>query len=260
MKGILFASFGTTHDDARTKAIDAVAEAVAGSLDCSAVYQAYTSGMIRRALAKRGIEISDVSSALKAMSEAGVDEALVSVGHVLPGEEYYKVRDSIDECSGLFSQIALARPLISGSEDLSEISDILSKRYPAVDGTAYILMGHGTPTFANVVYAALDYHFGAIGRHDIAVATVEAYPMLEEAMGKIRPLRAKHVTLAPLMLVAGDHAVNDMAGDDPESWASILRADGLEVSCNLVGMGEIPGIRGIYIDHAKKAAATIGWE
>lgn len=259
MKGVLFASFGTTHDDARERAIDAAADAVARRFADATLHQAYTSGMIRRTLSKRGVEIPDVESALRSMADSGATEVLVSVGHVLPGEEYDKVRAAVDMCCGLFSSIELATPLVSGSDDLDEIASVMSKRYPKKDSSAVILMGHGTPTFANIVYAALGYHLANMGRSDIAVATVEGYPTLDEAMAQIAKTGAKSVTLAPLMLVAGDHAVNDMAGDDEDSWANILHRNGYNVECDLTGMGEIEGIRSMYVAHAETAATRLGW-
>ena len=253
MRGVLFASFGSTHESARTRALDAVAARLGLEFPDAKVWQAYTSGMIRRALAKRGIEVPGVAEALAAMADAGVTEALVCAGHLLPGEEYDKLAREAAKVAGRFERIFVSTPLIAGTDDLIRVADIVSARFPAEEGRAVILMGHGTPTFANLVYPALDSVLSARGRTDMCVACVEAYPTLDDVLPRVKASGAARATLFPLMLVAGDHAKNDMAGDEPDSWASILRAEGLSVECDLTGLGEIPAVRDLYAAHAHNA-------
>ncbi len=259
MRGILFASFGSTHESARKNALDALALDLKDRFGLDQVFQAYTSGMIRRALSKRGIEILDVEGALRDMASKGIDEVLVSVGHVLPGEEYDKVIAAVDACRSLFTKIELAKPLMNGSSDIADLALMLEERFAKTDDHAVLFMGHGTEQFANVAYAALDYQLSLHERPDMIIATVEAFPSLDEAMLGLKKLGANHVTLAPLMLVAGEHAKNDMAGDDEDSWANVLKRAGYEVKCDITGLGEIPQVRELYISHAKKAANLLGW-
>ncbi len=254
MRGVLFASFGCTHESARTLAIDAVAKRIGADFNDSQVWQAYTSTMIRRALKKRGVVVLGVAEALEEMADAGVTDAIVCSGHLLPGEEYDKLMREASSVSGRFNSLKVSTPLISGTDDLLTIAHIISERFPARDDRAIVLMGHGTRTFANIVYPALDSILSSIGRSDICVATVEAYPEFDDIMPRIESMGVKCVTLFPLMLVAGDHAKNDMAGEEPSSWASILRAKSFEVECDLTGMGEIPAIADLYAAHAHKAS------
>lgn len=249
MRGILFASFGTTHLAAREGQIDAVAVYIQERFPDSPVYQAYTSNMVMDALKRRGIDVPNVSQALTRMADEGISEVILQPSHILPGWEYNKVNAQAEERRGLFRQIHIGQPLLASTEDLHLMADILCKRYPARVKTAVVFMGHGTDQFANMVYAAMDYRFKEVGRSDIYVGTVEAHPTLESVMQGLARGEYDHVLLAPLMLVAGDHAVNDMAGDEPDSWASRLRAAGYEVSCDLTGLGEIPDVKQIYVEH-----------
>ena len=117
-----------------------------------------------------------------------------------------------------------------------------------------VLMGHGTTHFANSIYAALDYTFKDKGYKNIFLGTVEAYPSMESLMRMVKEYAPSKVVLAPFMIVAGDHAKNDMAGDDPESWYSQFKAEGFQVEPVIKGLGEYPGIRNILVDHLRAAA------
>ena len=114
-------------------------------------------------------------------------------------------------------------------------------------------MGHGTEHHVNPVYAALDYMFKDMGYENVHVGTVEAYPSLESALRLIRVSGVKEIRLAPFMVVAGDHAINDMAGEEEDSWKSRLEAEGYSVSCVMKGLGEYREIQNLYAEHAKNA-------
>ena len=118
---------------------------------------------------------------------------------------------------------------------------------------ALVLMGHGTTHYANSIYAALDYTFKDKGHKNIFLGTVEAYPSMETLMKMVKDYHPSKVILAPFMIVAGDHAKNDMAGDDPDSWYSQFAAAGFEVEAALKGLGEYPGIRRLLVEHLKAA-------
>lgn len=258
MFGILYASFGTSHDDARARQIDAVAAALRDAFPGAVLEQAFTSGMIRRSLDGRGIHVPSVPEALRLLADAGVDEVLVQPGHLLPGEEFDKLSREVASEAGRFASVEIAQPLLASTDDLRRVAGIMVARFPARPGTAVVLMGHGTPAFANVVYAALDYQMKDLGRADIHVATVEAYPALSDAEARVRAMpEVGTVILAPLMLVAGDHATNDMAGDEADSWASTFRAHGYEVVCDLTGLGELPEVQALYVEHARSAARRL---
>lgn len=252
MKGLLFASFGTSYDDARVRYIDAVVDYLATQLPEYDVAQAYTSNMVRASLAKRGIDVPDVRSALEAFSDKGITEVFIQPGHLLLGEEFNKLFEQAEEVAENFDEIIIGDPLMSSSQDLSDLAEIIANWLPAQNDTALVLMGHGTPQFANVVYAAMNYHFQIIGRDDVYVGTVEAFPELDKVLELVKKKPYKKVVLAPLMLVAGDHAINDMAGDDEESWASEFKAAGYEVECEVTGLGALRAIQDLYLEHVKR--------
>lgn len=251
--GVVFASFGTTHDDARARCIDAVAAEVAAAFPGAAFAQAYTSSIVRRTLARRGTEVPDVRLALCRMAAQGVRNVVVQPGHLMPGHEYDKLCAQAGACRGVFDRLRIGAPLLAGSDDVHLLLDAVSAAYPAESGQAVVLMGHGTDHFANVVYEALGFHAQVIGRPDLYVGTVEGRPTLPTVMRLMAPHGYRRVLLAPLMLVAGDHATNDMAGADPESWASQLAAAGYDVRCELRGLGELAAVRRMYVQRARQA-------
>ena len=253
MQGILFASFGTTYASARERQIDAVARCIESAFPSCRVAQAYTSGMVRRILEKQGIFIPDAASALTQMAEQGVTHVVVQPGLLLPGEEYQKLIALVQSCRSLFQGLAIGQPLLSDTRQLWQMADILSALHPTVPGQGVVWMGHGTCAFANMVYPALDYRLKEIGRSDMYIGTVEGYPGLETVQALLQGKGYRQLLLAPLMQVAGDHALNDMAGEKEDSWASLLRAEGYRVECHLTGLGEIPQVQDLYLSHIRRA-------
>ncbi|MFR8313843.1 MAG: sirohydrochlorin cobaltochelatase [Ruminococcus sp.] len=119
--------------------------------------------------------------------------------------------------------------------------------------TALVLMGHGTEHYANTVYAALDYRFKDMGYENVIVATVEGYPEIDQALNQLEKSDAKKVVIAPFMIVAGDHAKNDMAGEEADSWKNVIGAKGYKVETVLKGLGEYESIRRLFVEHIKTA-------
>ena len=131
-----------------------------------------------------------------------------------------------------------------------------SKQFPKLKKEeALVLMDHGTGHFADSAYAALDYRFKSLGADNVFVGTVEGYPEIEDVRRQLRAYGPRKVILLPLMVVAGDHAVNDMAGEEEDSWKSLLKQDGFETECILKGLGEFPEIQDMYVQHIFKAVA-----
>ncbi len=249
MKGIVFASFGTSSKTARENHIDPIAKRFESAYPSARVVQAYTSGMIRHILEKQGLHIPNVAAALDALAEAGISEVAIQPGHLLPGTEYDKLCLAAESRRNLFKSLAIGRPLLSGSADLTHLAEILSARFPQEVNTATVLMGHGTPHFANIAYAALNYHFGALGRQDIIVGALESYPAIQDLLPLLAQQPCKNLVLAPLMQVAGDHAQNDMAGPEKDSWASRLQQAGYTVECKLWGLGGYAEVQDMYLAH-----------
>ena len=153
-----------------------------------------------------------------------------------------------------FDKIQIGRPLLTFEEDYKACCDIVMKYAPAPkEETALVFMGHGTPHDSNSVYTELDQRLKELGYPQVFMGTVEAEPSLDTLLEKIQTLHVKRVILAPFMVVAGDHAINDMSGDEEDSWKSTFEKAGYEVECILKGLGEYPAVRQIYVKHALEA-------
>lgn len=162
-------------------------------------------------------------------------------------EEALAFRDS-------FHSITFGTPLISSREDAHAVIGAVAEEFSEhLEDTALVLMGHGTSHRVNSVYAEIDSMFKEQGHSNIFLGTVEAEPTIQDLVREVCSYDPKKVVLAPFMIVAGDHAHNDMAGDEPDSWAYQFRQHNYEVQPVLKGLGEYPGIRSLFIDHVKQA-------
>lgn len=254
-QGILVASFGTSHEETRRKTICAVERSIREAYPGHLVEEAYTSGMVRSILASRGIPVPSPEQALERLLGRGVQRLAVQPTHLIPGEEYDKLLRVLRRYAPRFAGIRVGRPLFGATEDLRAAAALLSARFPRRDDACVVLMGHGSSHPANMAYPALAWLLQAQGRPDMLVATVEGDPALSDLLPSLRKQAVGRVTLAPLMLVAGDHAVHDMAGDGPESWKSVLTSQGFSVRVELRGLGEDPGFQALYLRHLAQAAA-----
>ncbi len=256
-KAILAVSFGTSVNATREKTIDAVERDLAEAFPEYCLYRAWTSGKIIRKLAQRdGVRIDTVQEAMERMLSDEVEELLVQPTHVIDGIENDRMRADVEQYRERFRKATFGAPLLSGEEDsrvviravMEEFSDL-----PADE--ALVFMGHGTTHHANEVYTALDAMFQEMGYVNVHLGTVEATSSLEKLLQRVRASGAKRVTLAPFMLVAGDHALHDLSGEDPDSWRSRFEAEGFTVNCTLRGLGEYAGVRRLYVEHARAAVS-----
>lgn len=254
-KAILVVSFGTSYADAEKKNICRIEEAIGQAYPEYAVYRAWTSGMIRRKLKKRdGVDIDDVAFACERMAGDGVREVVVQPTHVMNGIENDLMRETALSFADRFSRMRIGDPLITSREDSLEMAEALAEEWKGLGADEQlVLMGHGTEHDANFVYAAMDYLLKDIGHENIAVGTVEAYPDLDALLRQTQRMQPRTVHLAPFMIVAGDHAQNDMAGEDPDSWKSRFEKEGYPVECHLKGLGEYEGVRRILVRHVREA-------
>lgn len=254
-KAILVVSFGTSFAETRKKTIDAIEADLAAAYPDYAIYRAWTSKMILKKLKNRdGIVIPTVSEAVDQMIEDGIQELIVQPTHVINGIENDQMKADVLARQEAFTSIAFGTPLLTTTEDqMAVIRALMAELPPLAEDEALVLMGHGTTHYANAVYAALDYTFKDLGYSRCILGTVEAYPSMESVKRQLKALAPKKVILAPFMVVAGDHATNDLAGEEEDSWKSQLEAEGYEISCILKGLGEYPGIRKLYIAHAEEA-------
>ena len=250
-KGLLIVSFGTSHRDALEAAIAAVEREAAAAFPDRVPARAFTSGMIRRKLAKEGTEIFDVPGALAALRAEGVEDLLVLPTHLIPGEEYEKQLGFLAEAEG-FTALRVAGPLMRSLEDVDGVLSALSAAVERQEGEALVLMGHGSEHNCNLLYSAAAYYAREKVAPDIFIGTVEAWPDLDTVVATVKRAGYRKALLTPLMLVAGDHAKNDMAGD----WAERFRAEGIETRCLIRGLGEYEGIRALYVQRAKAALGS----
>lgn len=248
-KLLIIASFGTTHRDTYIKNIEAIERHITNLFPDWNVETAFTSSVVINALAKKGKKINDVPAALKNAQLNGIKEVAILPTHLLYGIEYEKLCGQAEQYRNAFERLHIGSPLLASTNDLLEITDIISKEFHAEDGQCIVLLGHGTQHYVNPVYAALEYMFRQNGRNDIFVGTVEAYPSIEQVLHQIKQGKYSRVLLTPFMLVAGDHAANDMAGEK-DSWKSTMEENGLEVNTVMRGLGEIPHVQKMYENHA----------
>lgn len=255
-KAILAVSFGTSHNDTREITIDAIERDMQEAFPDYALYRAWTSKMIIKKLKERdNVHVFNVREAMEQMKKDGITDVLVQPTHVINGIENDLMKEDALAYRNDFHSISFGDPLLTSAEDnLAVIQAIADEFSDLAQDQVLVLMGHGTTHYANSIYAALDYTFKDKGYKNIFLGTVEAYPSMESLMRMVKEYNPSKVVLAPFMIVAGDHAKNDMAGDDPDSWYSQFKAAGFEVEPVIKGLGEYTGIRSLLVEHLRTAA------
>ena len=257
-KAVLVVSFGTSYEATRKKTIDQIENDMAEAFPSYAIYRAWTSGMIRAKLLKRdGIRIYNVCEALEAMAADGIQEVVVQPTHVINGIENDQMKADVAAYADRFMRVSIGTPVLTTAEDSKCVIDAIVKELHPAKDEALVLMGHGTEHYADAVYAALDYQFKDLEHSNIFMGTVEGYPTLESVMRLVQKVGYRHVVLAPFMIVAGDHANNDLAGDEEDSWKSVFEAAGFSVRCVLKGLGEYADIWKLLLSHAEKAMEQV---
>lgn len=252
-KAILAVSFGTSHNDTREVTIDAIEKDMQAAFPEYPLYRAWTSKMIINKVNKRDhVHIDTVKEAMEKMRADGITDVLVQPTHVINGIENDIMKEEALSYREDFHSISFGDPLLTSEQDNREVIGAVAEEFSHLkDDEVLVLMGHGTTHYANSIYAALDYTFKDRGHKNIFLGTVEAYPSMDSIMKLVKEYDPSKVVLAPFMIVAGDHAKNDMAGDDPESWYSQFKDAGYEVEAVIKGLGEYPGIRKILVNHLK---------
>ena len=250
-KAVVCVSFGTSVPAGREN-ITAVENVLRQAAQDRMFISAFTSPTIRRILRERGETVYSPAEALEALRSRGVTEVLLQPTHILRGHEYDKLKREAAPWREKFDALRVGRPLLSDTEDLRALAAGLSAAYPQQNGETLVLFGHGTDHAANLVYPALQTAFYLAGRPDVLVGTVEGWPAFGDVLAQLRARSGKTVHLVPLMLVAGDHALNDMAGADPDSWKSRLEAEGFAVRASLRGLGVMPAVQAMYRAHLEE--------
>lgn len=247
---LLVVSFGTTHLDTMEKTITATEKKLAEAFPEYPVYRAFTSGIVRKRLeAKFDIHADSVEEALSRIAADGYGRVAVQPTLLIPGIEYDKLCAAIKVSAGAL-EVRMGKPLLCDDGDVDAMLALLEKAYPVDPDTILLLMGHGTDHSANGIYIRMAEKMKATS---MRLSTVEGEPSFEDALAELAQLPQKKILVAPMMFVAGDHAKNDMAGNEPDSLRSMLEAKGYTVQCVIRGLGELEAVQKIYVEKAREA-------
>ena len=259
-KELLVISFGTSFNDNRRLTIGAIEEAMEEAFPDYSVRRGFTSNIIIDHVNSRdGILIDDVEAALNRAVDNGVKTLVIQPTHLMDGLEYQDVEAMVAEYADSFEQVVMGEPLLSSEEDFDAVAAAITDATSEYDDgqTAICFMGHGTEAESNEVYAKMQEKLTELGFENYYVGTVEAAPTLDDVLAAVQEGEYTKVVLQPLMVVAGDHANNDMAGEEEGTWKTTFEDAGYEVECVLSGLGEIPAIQDLYVAHAQAAIDSL---
>ena len=253
---LLVVSFGTSFNDSRRLTIGAIEQAMEEAFPDYSVRRGFTSQIIiDHVLDRDGEVIDNITEALDRAVDNGVKNLVVAPTHLMSGFEYTDVLDEVAEYADAFEKIVISDPLLTSDEDFEAVAKAITAATAEYDDgeTAIVFMGHGTEADSNPVYAKMQEVLTGLGYENYFIGTVEATPSLDDVLAAVQEGEYTKVVLEPLMVVAGDHANNDMASDEEDSWKSAFAAAGYQVTCVLRGLGEFEDIRSIYVDHVQAA-------
>lgn len=256
-KALLVVSFGTSYHDTCEKNIVACERDLAASCPDRTLFRAFTSGMIIRKLKQRdGIEIDTPLQALQKLADQGYQDVAIQSLHIINGDEYEKIVREVQTLRPLFARLTLGVPLLSSHDDYAQLMLALKQQMPVpAANEKVVFMGHGASHHAFAAYACLDHMMMAQG-FPARVGAVESYPEVDILIESLSKEGVKAVHLMPLMLVAGDHAINDMASDDDDSWKTLFTAAGITATPWLSGLGENPAVRAMFVAHLQQALSV----
>jgi sirohydrochlorin cobaltochelatase len=271
---ILLVVFGTSYPEAQA-AYENIERVYREEFPQAEVRIAFTSDYIRRKLLDRdNVTIDNPLTALAHLNDEGYTDVVVQSLHVIPGEEFHDLANIVESVRGIegkfgFRNLVLGEPLLMNFVDYRNVSRALASQFEQnTTGTertphssprdagqmAVIYMGHGTEHSANSAYSQMA-NILAEDHENVFLGTVEGYPGYDEVLARLNESGVKKARLIPFMVVAGDHALNDLTGNESESWKSMLEKEGFEIDYNLLGMGENDGIVEIFVGHTKEAFA-----
>ncbi|MGN0677058.1 MAG: sirohydrochlorin cobaltochelatase, partial [Ruminococcus sp.] len=257
---LLVLSFGTSFNDNRRLTIGAIENDIEKAFPDYSVRRGFTSNIIIDHVKKRdGVSIDDINESLQRAVDNGVKNLVVQPTHLMNGIEYDELVGKVADYADSFDKISIGEPLLTSDEDFKEVEKAITEWTSEYDDgeTAICFMGHGTEAESNAVYTKMQDMLTADGYRNYFIGTVEASPTLDDVMKSVKAGNYKRVVLQPLMVVAGDHANNDMAGDEEDSWKSAFEKEGYKVECLIRGLGENERIRNLYVNHAKKAVESL---
>ncbi len=259
-KAILVVSFGTSYNDSRNITIGGIESAIRENFPDYEVRRAFTAQIIIDKLAERdGINIDNITQALDKLVADGYKTLIVQPTHLMNGFEYDDIVAEVEKYKDKFDKVAIGEPLLTSDDDFTTVIESITERTASYvdDNTAVAFMGHGTEHEANAVYASLQAKLDEAGYSHYFIGTVEGTPTLTDVITAVKAAGYTKVVLEPLMVVAGDHANNDMAGDEEGSWKNTLEAEGFEVQFILQGLGQFNEIQDVYVQHVKAAIQSV---
>ena len=253
---LLVVSFGTSYNDNRRLTIGAIEAAMEKAFPEYSVRRGFTSQIIIDHVKDRDGEIIDnVGEALDRAVANGVKNLVIQPTHLMNGLEYNDLVNEVAQYSDAFEAVSIGEPLLTSDEDFQTVADAIVEATASYDDgkTAICFMGHGTEADSNAVYAKMQQLLTDGGHENYFVGTVEATPSLEDVLALVQAGSYERVVLQPLMIVAGDHANNDMAGNEEGSWKTTFEAAGYQVECLVNGLGELEEIQNLLVAHAQAA-------
>lgn len=282
---LLVVSFGTSYNDSRVEDIKGIEDALQEAYPDWAVRRAFTAQIIiNHVQARDGEVIDNMQQALDRAVENGVKNLVVQPTHLMHGAEYDEMAEVLEQYQDKFESVAIAEPMLGEvgddatviNEDKAAVAQAVadaavqeagfdSMEAAAEDGTAFVFLGHGTSHTAKVSYSQMQTQMEELGFKNAFIGTVEGEPedtACEAVIEKVKEAGYKKVILRPLMVVAGDHANNDMAGSEEDSWKSMFEASGNfdSVDAQIAGLGRIDAVKQLYVDHTKAAIDSLGTE
>ena len=279
-KELLVVSFGTSFNDSRVADIKSIEDALQAANPDWSVRRAFTAQIIINHIqARDGEKIDNMEQALERAVANGVKQLVVQPTHLMHGAEYDEMCDAIDKVRDKFESVEIAEPMLgevgNDATIINADKEAVAKAVVAAAlsesgyesttaakeaGVAYVLMGHGTAHVAKVTYSQMATQMDKLGYENVFIGTVEGEPentSCEAVIAAVKEAGYTTVVLRPLMVVAGDHANNDMAGADEDSWKTMFEAAGLTVNCQISGLGRIDAIHALYVAHTKAAIDAI---
>jgi sirohydrochlorin cobaltochelatase len=279
-KELLVVSFGTSFNDSRVADIKSIEDALQEANPDWSVRRAFTAQIIINHIqARDGEKIDNMEQALERAVANGVKQLVVQPTHLMHGAEYDEMCAAIDKVRDKFESVEIAEPMLgevgSDAAVINTDKEAVAKAVVAAAlsesgyestaaakeaGVAYVLMGHGTAHVAKVTYSQMATQMDKLGYENVFIGTVEGEPedtSCEAVIAAVKEAGYTTVVLRPLMVVAGDHANNDMAGADEDSWKTMFEAAGLTVNCQISGLGRIDAIHALYVAHTKAAIDAI---
>ena len=258
---IVVMTFGTAFAENRAKTIDATIEGIKAAHPGVKVVTAYTSHIIiDRVAANEGIKYPTPEEALAQLKAEGYTRVALTTLDIIPGMEYNYKLGVFNSYKQDFKKMTIGTPLMywqgqeEQADDVTEVLEAFATQFPKTKkGEGIVMMAHGTPNIANAYYAVIQEKLQEMGYDNVFIETVEGWPSLETIIPKLKAKKIKKVTIMPFMMVAGDHANNDMAGSEEDSHKSILEKEGIKVEAYIHGLGENEAVRNVFVERANAA-------